>query len=186
MSSADEHAVTANAAEADRKDDRRIPARFADDSPLPGAGPIQAFLRFWKRYPIFTGRASRSEFWWWVVVHAVIVTALLVIGRGVDVATGVTAGFWEGQVTEGPAWGVQSILSGIWGLATIIPGLSLNARRMHDTDHSGWWQLINLVPIFGWFFFIWLAAQPSDRGGARYDTGPHREGAQIKPGDAPQ
>ena len=161
MSSADEHAVTA---ETDRKDDRRIPARFADDSPLPGAGPIQAFLRFWKRYPIFTGRASRSEFWWWVVVHAVIVTALLVIGRGVDVATGVTAGFWEGQVTEGPAWGVQSVLSGIWGLATIIPGLSLNARRMHDTDHSGWWQLINLVPIFG-LVLLHLARGAAERPG---------------------
>jgi uncharacterized membrane protein YhaH (DUF805 family) len=186
MSSADEHSKRPEGTPEPDPQTRRIPSRFADDSPLPGAGPIQAFFRFWKRYPIFTGRASRSEFWWWVVVNAVVVTALLVVGRGIDVATGVTAGFWEGQVTEGPAWGVQSILSGAWGLATIIPGLSLNARRMHDTDHSGWWQLINLVPIFGWFLFIWLAAQPSDPGGARYDTGPHRETSEVRPSDAPQ
>ncbi len=152
-----------------------IPRAFADDSPLVGASPWQASLRFWKRYPVFTGRASRSEFWWWALVNAVITLALLAIGRAVDVSSGITAGFWVGDLSEPPAWGAQSILYGVWGLATIIPGLSLGARRMHDTDHSGWWQLITLFPFFGWFFFIWLAAQPSDPSGARYDTGPDRE-----------
>lgn len=179
MSSADEHRPTTTAA--DGKDGRRIPARFADDSPLPGASALQAFSRFWTRYPIFTGRASRSEFWWWTLLNAVIALTLLAIGRAVDVSTGMTSAFWEGDLSEGPAWGAQSVLYGLWGLATIIPGLSLGARRMHDTDHSGWWQLIALVPIFGWFFFIWLAAQPSDAGGARYDTGPHRDAEQIRP-----
>jgi len=167
-------------------DDRTTPLqrRFSPDEPLPGAGPVQAFTRFWARYPVFTGRASRSEFWWWVLVNAVIVTALHAAGRGIDVATGATPGFWDGQVAAGPAWGAQSILSGIWGLATIIPGLALAARRLHDTDHSGWWQLMVLFPFFGWFFFLWLAAQPSDAGGARFDTGPQL--ASAAPTAAPR
>ena len=34
------------------------------DAPLREASFGQAFVRFWKKYVVFHGRASRSEFWW--------------------------------------------------------------------------------------------------------------------------
>jgi hypothetical protein len=99
MNSADD--TTPPTVEDARKPIRDIPARFADDSPLPGASALQAFSRFWTRYPIFTGRASRSEFWWWTLLNAVIALALLAIGRAVDVSTGMTSAFWEGDRPRG-------------------------------------------------------------------------------------
>lgn len=36
----------------------------------------------------------------------------------------------------------------IAAIALIIPLLAVTARRLHDTNHSGWWML---VPWAGWF-----------------------------------
>ena len=49
----------------------------------------------------------------------------------------------------------------IYALALLIPLLSAGARRLHDTGRSGWWQLINLIPIIGTIILIILFAQDS-------------------------
>lgn len=41
------------------------------DCPFP-----EAFLRFWKKYVVFKGRASRSEFWWWMLASFAIQVVL--------------------------------------------------------------------------------------------------------------
>jgi uncharacterized membrane protein YhaH (DUF805 family) len=40
----------------------------------------------------------------------------------------------------------------VWGFldATFLPGIAVTARRLHDTDRSGWWQLLWLIPLVGW------------------------------------
>ena len=50
------------------------------DAPLRGASFGQAFARFFKKYVIFHGRASRSEFWWWFLANFVISGVLYGIG----------------------------------------------------------------------------------------------------------
>lgn len=39
----------------------------------------------------------------------------------------------------------------IYYFATIIPTLAITTRRLHDSNHSGWWIFINIVPIIGPF-----------------------------------
>jgi uncharacterized membrane protein YhaH (DUF805 family) len=85
------------------------------------------------KYADFEGRATRSEFWWW----ALFVTL-------VSAATGV----------------VSDVLSGVFSLAVLLPYLAVGARRLHDTDRSGWLQLIGLIPLIGWVLLIvWFAQE---------------------------
>jgi uncharacterized membrane protein YhaH (DUF805 family) len=44
-------------------------------------------------------------------------------------------------------------LTALYGLAVLLPSLAVEIRRLHDTDRSGWWILIGLVPVIGG---IWL------------------------------
>ena len=117
-------------------------------APLRGATPQQAAERFFKRYALFRGRASRSEFWWWELIAFCIAIVLAIVAA--VIGTG--------------------ILTDLWGLATICPSLALGARRLHDTNRSGWWQLLVLIPIVGWIILIvWWASMEKPEG-ARYDA----------------
>lgn len=131
------------------------------DQPLRGAGIGQAFARFWKKYATFSGRASRSEYWWMAVVSVLVSVVISIIGLA-------TSGF---DVTEMNArvTGPEDILNGLWGLATLIPSLALAVRRLHDTDRSGWWILLGLIPLIGWIILIvWYATGPNPAG-QRFD-----------------
>ncbi len=47
-----------------------------------------------------------------------------------------------------------STLSGIYGLAILWVSFAVQVKRWHDRDKSGWWCLINLMPVIGtlWSF----------------------------------
>ncbi len=101
------------------------------------------YLEVLKKYAKFDGRAHRTEFWMFVLVSLLISIGLSII----DVVIG----------TEGDYGG---LLSGLYGLAVLIPSLAVGARRLHDTGRSGWWQLLGLIPIIGAIILIvWFATK---------------------------
>lgn len=93
------------------------------DQPYYGCPFPEAFIRFWKKYATFKGRASRSEFWWFMLANVIIAFMLSAIANAVD---------------------QLSFLPALWALATFIPTLALATRRLHDTNKSGWW-------LFGYY-----------------------------------
>ena len=100
---------------------------------------------FRDKYSTFSGRASRSEYWWSYLGIAVISMVLLIIG--------IVGGLALGSVNEG--LGALFGLAAFAGLlALLIPSLSVNVRRLHDTGKSGWMLLILLIPCIG--FILWL------------------------------
>jgi len=90
-------------------------------------------------YCNFNGRSSRSEFWWYALFTFIL---------------GAIIGF----VFSGT---IYTIVSGIINLGLLLPGLGLAVRRMHDIDKSGWWVLINLIPLVGSIIFIIWAVKDS-------------------------
>jgi len=85
------------------------------------------------KYAEFNGRASRSEFWWWTLFVVLASLALSIIGDTV---------------------------SALFSLGTMLPGLAVGARRLHDTNRSGWLQLLWIIPVIGWIILIvWLAQE---------------------------
>jgi uncharacterized membrane protein YhaH (DUF805 family) len=133
------------------------------DAPLRGASFGQAFSRFFKKYATFHGRASRSEFWWWFLASTVISGVLY----GIAAATGGMMDFNDGMAT--PRWGFASILYSLWGLAILIPWLALSWRRLHDTNRSGAWWFIGLIPVVGGIILLVFFLLQPDPAGARFD-----------------
>ena len=68
--------------------------------------------------------------------------------------------------------GTNGGLGGIYSLAVLIPTIAVSARRLHDTDHSGWWQLIWIIPIIGWIIFFLNTCSDSQSGENRFGPNP--------------
>ena len=69
------------------------------------------------------------------------------------------------------------ILSGIYTLGVMIPGMAVSVRRLHDIGRSGWWLLITFVPVLGaivFFYFMVLDSIPE-----RNEYGPSPTGNEI-------
>jgi len=101
---------------------------------------------------IFTyrGRASRSAFWWFALLEAV---AYVIVGLISNRST--VAGI---------------ILDIIVGVPMVLAGLSLAVRRLHDSDHTGWWWWIGFVPLVGWIISLVFYLLPSTPGPNRYNV----------------
>lgn len=136
------------------------------DQPLYGATMPQAVSRFFRKYLVFSGRASRSEFWW-VYLFIFIVTFVLTIGTVVLGAATQERGSRE----PGPGALVFAIPLILFALAIIIPAISLHVRRLHDVNLSGLLYLITFVPYIGSFALLVLAVLPSNPAGVRFDAG---------------
>ena len=63
-------------------------------------------------------------------------------------------------------------LSGLYNLAVIIPSLAVGARRLHDTDRSGWWQLIAFIPLIGAIILLVFFCLDSKPGENRFGANP--------------
>lgn len=127
---------------------------------------MEAVKSVYGKYATFGGRAARSEYWWFVLFNIIVaiiimaVESMLGLGSGSMSADG-------GGVSASYAGGPLSI---IWSLGNLIPSIAVGVRRLHDTDRSGWWLLIGLIPLIGAIVLIvWFAAKGT--------TGPNQHGA---------
>lgn len=115
------------------------------------------YLEVLKKYAVFSGRARRKEYWFFVLFNIIISIVLAVID-------GVTGSF-------DPEAGM-GLLGGIYTLAVLIPGIAVSVRRLHDTERSGWWLLIALVPLIGAIVLLVFMVQDSKPGQNQYGANP--------------
>jgi uncharacterized membrane protein YhaH (DUF805 family) len=134
------------------------PGGVALRDPFYGAPFAEAVRRFWRKYTVFTGRASRAEYWWWWLTTSVVGLVLLLVPQL----------FTPGSpVLENP---VGSYLFVLWGLVTLIGSLALGARRLHDAGRSGFWQFLHALPVLGEVVLLVMFLLPPDPKGARFDA----------------
>ena len=115
------------------------------------------YLEVFKKYAVFSGRARRKEYWYFLLFNIIISIVLAVID-------GVT-GTFSAETDMG-------LLGGLYTLAVLIPGLAVSVRRLHDTDRSGWWLLIYLIPLIGAIVLLVFMVQDSTPGENRYGPNP--------------
>lgn len=86
-----------------------------------------------RKFATFEGRATRPELWWFVLFTCL------------------------GSMVAGM---LSDVLRGLFSLVVLLPSIAVGARRLHDIDRSGWWQLISLIPVIGWIVMIYWCVQP--------------------------
>lgn len=102
------------------------------------------------RYFEFSGRSTRRQYWlFWLI--ALVLSILALIGDHQ------LWGYWPTAYDElGP-------LAAFVGIIHIVPGFTVTVRRLHDLDRSGWWYLIQLVPLLGALLMLyWMVCPPRD------------------------
>jgi uncharacterized membrane protein YhaH (DUF805 family) len=114
------------------------------------------YITVLKKYAVFSGRARRKEYWMFFLFNLIFAFVL---------------GFIEGISGIFPDSN-SSVLANIYGLAVLIPGIAVAVRRLHDTNRSGWWLLIALVPLAGAIVLLVFMVQDSQPGENQYGTNP--------------
>ena len=117
-----------------------------------------AIRDFWSNYSNFKSRARRSEYW--LIQLFLVLTNLAV--AAIDLA------LMNGDVDRFIANGGGGIVGLIWIYATITPALAVLIRRLHDTNRSGWWALIGLVPLAGAIVLLVFTVEDSNKGVNKY------------------
>jgi uncharacterized membrane protein YhaH (DUF805 family) len=105
------------------------------------------YLDVLKKYVDFDGRARRKEYWMFFLINTIISFALMFV---VAMAGGAKAG---------------SVVVNLYSLAVLLPSVAVGVRRMHDTDHSGWWILLPIVNLI-------FACTEGTRGPNRFGADP--------------
>lgn len=102
------------------------------------------------KFATFGGRARRSEFWWFALFNLIASVVVGIIDLALD----------------------TQILGWILTLALLVPSLAVGARRLHDTNRSGWWQLLHLILFFGTVVLIVFWVQEGQAGSNQHGPSP--------------
>ena len=108
---------------------------------------MEYFLDALRKYATFEGRASRKSFWMYWLIYVIASYAI---------------GFIDVLIGSG------GIIAGLVWLALLLPSISLNVRRLHDINRSGWWLLLPFIPIIGVIVLLVFYVSKSVNDGNRF------------------
>lgn len=126
------------------------------------------------KYAQFHGRARRREYWLFVLFVFVAVG----VAASVDFTLGLASywSYWDRPWSFGQVFPVHVMWAGpfttVLTLLLIIPSLAVTVRRLHDTDRSGAWVLINFLPIIGGLIVLILTLIDGTEGPNDYGRDP--------------
>ena len=121
----------------------------------------------YRRYFEFSGRSRRKEYWMFVLLNILVSIAIdIVFGQSSYQQVGSFIGF-SNYVT-----GTGGMIHNFFGLVSLIPGLAVSVRRLHDQDRSGWMLLLGLIPFLGWFALVVFMFLEGTNGTNRFGPDP--------------
>jgi uncharacterized membrane protein YhaH (DUF805 family) len=115
---------------------------------------LNNYIAVLRKYMVFTGRAGRKEFWLFALVNFVVGIIFTILTK-IPILKII---FW--------------IAYFLFGLAIIIPSITVGIRRLHDTNKTGWLILLCLIPFAGAIAFLVLCALEGTPGENQYGTPP--------------
>lgn len=115
------------------------------------------YLKCWKQYADFSGRARRKEYWIFSLINYIIIFFLYIL---------------QIVMIESTLWLIFPIIFFLYAVAVFLPGLAVNIRRLHDIGKSGWWYLIYLIPTIGAIWLTVLMCLDSEPGENQWGENP--------------
>lgn len=112
---------------------------------------MEHFIAAYKQYADFQGRANRQKYWMFYLFYMIAYIVLSIIDAII---------------------GTEGLLGGIFALGSLVPSLAIGARRLHDIDKSGWWQLLILIPIIGAIVLLVFFVTKGTNGDNRFGPDP--------------
>ena len=114
------------------------------------------YMEFWRKYMDFAGVSSRRAYWIPTIVNGILGLSAFIALMSLS-GHGATPGLIA-LITFAVAY----------FLAAVIPSLSVQVRRLHDSNRSGLWLAATLVPIVGDVTLLALSLMPTVKEGNRY------------------
>lgn len=118
---------------------------------------MEHFVGAYKKYADFTGRARRKEYWMFYLFYVLAFIPLTIVDA--------VLGMYNADARIG-------LLGGLFALASFVPSIAITARRLHDTNRSGWWQLILLIHFIGPIVLLVFLVLRGDIGDNRFGNDP--------------
>ena len=109
---------------------------------------IDSYILFWRKGFDFKGRSTRSQYWWAFLANFIIYFLIAII-TGISKEINETLGL------------LFSLIFILYSFGQYIPSISICIRRVRDMGKSWQWIFINLIPIIGGIWYIFLLCQPS-------------------------
>ncbi|AWT34998.1 membrane protein [Deinococcus arenae] len=123
-------------------------------------------------YANFTGRARRREYWMFTLINSVILILLQIPVQGAVIAMAA-----QNEADTAPSAGLTGvtliflILLVVYSLAVMVPSIAVTVRRLHDTGKSGWWYLLNLIPLGSLVILVFMVLD-SEPGSNKWGPNP--------------
>lgn len=114
---------------------------------------IWAIKACFKKYVTFEGRASRSEYWYFVLFNNLVFCSLLSLA------------FAFNHDIVSP---ILCVIALLYMLVTILPGLAVSVRRLHDIGKSGSYFFISFIPYIGGLVLLYFFCKASEKGDNMY------------------
>ena len=98
---------------------------------------IESIKTCFKKYITIKGRASRSEYWWFQAMFAPLTMFVVIMSEAENLENSSELILWF------------YLFCFIVVLVSIIPLITVTIRRFHDTNKSGWYFFLGLIPFVG-------------------------------------
>ena len=123
------------------------------------------FIKAFRQYADFSGRASRQEFWMFVLFNLLFAMAWVFVA-------GLLTGLLGSSFNHESRLLFMYKLMAIYYAVTAVPAMAVGVRRLHDTGRSGWWMLVSLIPFVGGIWLIVLMCLDGSAGDNCYGSRP--------------
>ena len=121
---------------------------------------IEAIKSCFKKYFSIKGRASRSEYWWF---QAFFIPSFLFVTLATEAENLANA-------SESIIWFYVACLVVV--LLSMIPLITVTIRRFHDTNKSGWYFFLGLIPFIGSLIVTAMMIPEGTKGKNKYGGNP--------------